>query len=708
MPGTVRTLDPFRVLRRHLLLILSSIVAGVVLGFVTFVLFSFLLPLYSAEVVFEIRGALEEGFDPAAGDIEREDVVTRLAKTEMYLLVSRPVLEAAVKEPDVRTTTWYSQHFEGEIDEAVDELEEDIRTSLVAGSNLFTVKWTTGTASDVPIVLGAVADAYISRRQADDRVTYNVNIEVFQSQLGTITRNLDDLGQEIEAFIREKGITDIDSPRSNQLAIAQMGLMGRVIETNSSLSLAENLYLQTAAKLEGTVSPTEEDRRVAEMDPMVRPHEMAMLNNKTALYEIRESYFDPKHPLILRGEARFRATEAEYENKIQEIMAANLQAHLKQFGSQIESLRNMLDDLEEEYEQNDALLRTLSADMSRYREMEDQRELLQGQRDAALVAINDVKLLQLRDDARRVRIAQKAQLPREKSFPKIELVVPLTALLVVGSVIGLIFLREMTDQRVKSAADIEMLPSARVLGVIPELAEDPCKSAAAELVVRECPNSVLAESYRQASALIAKAMDRSGHRTLLLVGGLPDAGTTTAATNLAAAAAAAGRKVVIVDGNFRRPRLAEVMGVSGDDPGLGDLLAGDASLDEAIRTTEHGIDVVTAGRPANRAFERLNNGEFDSVMAELRGRYDLVLVDAPPAVVAGDALVLANKLDAAVLVVRANQEQRGLVARVINQLMDANCEHLGVILNRPRGTAGGYFKKNFAAMAGYSSASSAA
>jgi Mrp family chromosome partitioning ATPase len=76
-------------------------------------------------------------------------------------------------------------------------------------------------------------------------------------------------------------------------------------------------------------------------------------------------------------------------------------------------------------------------------------------------------------------------------------------------------------------------------------------------------------------------------------------------------------------------------------------------------------------------------------------------VDAPPAVVAGDSLVLANKVDAAVLVVRAYQEQRGLVARLVNQLVDAQCELLGVILNRPRGTAGGYFKKNFAAMAQY-------
>ena len=124
VPGTARTLDPFRVLRRHLLLILSSILAGVVLGFVAFVLFFFLLPRYSAQVVFEIRAALDEGFDPTVGDIQRQDLVTRLATTEMYLLVSRPVLEAAVKQPDVRQTTWYREHFEGELDE--DKLQAEI------------------------------------------------------------------------------------------------------------------------------------------------------------------------------------------------------------------------------------------------------------------------------------------------------------------------------------------------------------------------------------------------------------------------------------------------------------------------------------------------------------------------------------------------------------------------------------------------------
>ncbi len=108
-----------------------------------------------------------------------------------------------------------------------------------------------------------------------------------------------------------------------------------------------------------------------------------------------------------------------------------------------------------------------------------------------------------------------------------------------------------------------------------------------------------------------------------------------------------------------------------------------------------------AGTPAHRIYERFNNGRFEAVMAELRHRFDLIIVDAPPAVVAGDAMVLANKVDAAILVVRAYQEQRGLVARVMNQLVDARCEMLGMILTRPRGTAGGYFKKNFDAMARY-------
>jgi capsular exopolysaccharide synthesis family protein len=182
---------------------------------------------------------------------------------------------------------------------------------------------------------------------------------------------------------------------------------------------------------------------------------------------------------------------------------------------------------------------------------------------------------------------------------------------------------------------------------------------------------------------------------------LPEAGTTAVATNLAAAAAATGRSVLVVDANFRRPGLGKAMGVSDEATGLGDVLSGTIAVDEAIHDGGEGIDVMPAGSPASRVIEKLNNGVIDGVLADLRSRYDLIIFDAPPAVVAGDALMLANKLDAAILVVRANQEHRGLVVRMITRLNESKSQLIGVLLNRPRNIAGGYLKKNYAAMAEY-------
>jgi Mrp family chromosome partitioning ATPase len=70
-------------------------------------------------------------------------------------------------------------------------------------------------------------------------------------------------------------------------------------------------------------------------------------------------------------------------------------------------------------------------------------------------------------------------------------------------------------------------------------------------------------------------------------------------------------------------------------------------------------------------------------------------------VVAGDALAVANKVDGTILVVRAFQEQRGLVARLVNQLGDVRGQFIGAVLNRPINTAGGYLRKNYEAMSGY-------
>jgi len=181
---------------------------------------------------------------------------------------------------------------------------------------------------------------------------------------------------------------------------------------------------------------------------------------------------------------------------------------------------------------------------------------------------------------------------------------------------------------------------------------------------------------------------------------MPGSGTTSAALNIAACEAAVGRKVLLLGANMRRPGLMKALGLPMGTPGLGDVLAG-ADPASVVVNAKPNIDVLGAGTPQSRVFERLNGAAMDNLLQWARDRYDLVLVDAPPSVVAGETLTLANKVDASMIVARAWQDQRGLVMKLASQLMDSRSTLLGTMLNGMRMTAGGYLRKNALAMAKY-------
>ncbi len=705
-PGRGAAIDPFRLLRRHLVLLIAVGVLGAGLGVGTYILLLIFFPLSTGEVIFEVRPGLSDAGDVATQDPLNDEDVYRISQTQLVLMVSREVMTSAVGNPDVQNKTdWFQTRFIDEngtplVAEAVDELVEDVRTSVMRGTELFQIRWATNSAKDVPIVLNAIARAYMDKRKALDNQVYNQNLELFNRQLAQTNLDLQDLDQEIGAFIIDADITSLEDPRYGEAATTIRNLILQIGQTTQALSMAQSNYQQTAAKLQGTMEPGAQDTLEAEMDFAVATHIRAVESMKMQVRAAREK-FHADHPSVIDGEMMLRAAQAEREDKTEEIIRRNLNAKLKAYGNEVETWQKMLEGLEAEREAKGKQASELAAQQSKFDALRERRQHLEEARDGDRQLIKAIQLMRLRTDAERVAIAQEARTPREISFPKPEIIVPLCTLLIVGLTVGIVLLREITDQRIRSASDLMLLPGARLLGVIPDLEEDPTKCPAAELVLRRHPTSVLAESYRQVCTPFAKGVDHVGHQTVVMIGGIPGAGTTTVVGNIAVGFAATGRRVLVVDANFRRPRIAAMVGLDPDQPGLGDLLAGETTVPQAVTETEDGIHVITAGTPENRIIDRLNSEKFDSVVAELRGQYELILFDAPPAIVAGDAMMLANKLDAAALVVRANEEQRGLVARIISQLRDAHCDLVGIVLNRPLGTAGGYFKKNFATMAEY-------
>jgi succinoglycan biosynthesis transport protein ExoP len=703
------TIDPIRVVRRHIVGIVVSAIAGAFLGTAAYLALNILYPLYSGRVLFEVRPGLQTASQVGLIDQTSDDMVFRIAQTETYMLMSDEVLDQALKNPDIKQTQWHKKFLTVSSDgrevfdnmRALDELKDDVGAGVVRSSNLFNLGWSAHVASDVPIVLNAIAKAYLENRRARDYSVYDSNLSLFDEQLTRTQRELQDLAQEMRSLIKNAQVTTLEDTKSSAQAFKVQELTRQLAEVTSALNVATTGYSLASAKLEGTMEPDASDVMEAERDPAVMDQTQVLQALKAELrrlYSMRES----SDPLVLNWEKRVKSVEEERGSKIKEIIRRNLEAAVRTWSENKEKYSNVVNKLEEELERNQLLLVDLAAEQAKYEALKLRREQLEAKRTADLELINEVKLMRLRADAARITLAQWAQTPREQSFPKPQVIIPLSILVLMGVTVGLVFLREMLDQRVKSASDLAVLPGARVLGAIPDLQDDPTKTAATELVIRKHPFSVLAESYRQMASTILPMMDANGHQTLLIMGGLPGSGTTTVVSNLVSLAGSSGRKVLAIDANFRRPRLAQAMEVPADGPGLADLLSGTATVDQTVLDAGNGVSVIGAGTPANRVFDRLHNGMFDSILAELRGRFDLIVFDAPPVVVSGDALVLANKVDATVLVVRANQEHRGLVARLINRLSDSRSELLGVLLNRPRGVAGGYLKKNYAAMAEYS------
>jgi Mrp family chromosome partitioning ATPase/uncharacterized protein involved in exopolysaccharide biosynthesis len=691
------TIDPVRILRQHAKLLVVAAVGGVVLGTVLNFVFLFAYPLWGGSVTFEIRPEVTGAKDAVTREIVQDEAIARLGQTESAKMVSKSVLEAAMKSPEIGTTKW-GQYYTS-VDERVKELEDTLRVGHRRGTQLFTMSWRTWDKADVPVVLNRVAGAYMNARDAEEDERAAKSIGQFESKKAQVEEEIRSIKAEIQDFIRSKGITagreaDLADQRSTE------NLARLRDDTIRDLTLAQARLDQVDRKI-ADQRFEDEDRRQALEDVSIRGLERDLQQIQVALNSARES-FGPEHPQIKDLSQREVAGRARLKAAMDEAMSRNLLADKIDLSQRVQGLKSLVEKQTNDLAESQKKLQDLTAQISGLDALKEQLEQKQLERADLQNLIVQIDLLQARDDARRVRQVQAAVTPKEIDFPQLKFMMPGGAVLVLLVTVGILFLREFLDQRVKQPSDLAGL-GTRLLGVIPDTSDDPSGPKRAELVVSEAPGSTTAEMFRQLVAGARKSMDASGLRSLAVVTANPGGGSTTVVSNLAASLHAIGRSVAVVDANLRRPRLAAVLGADPDAAGLGDMLAGR----QVEPQQAHGIAVYGPGTPESRVYERLSTDEMRRIVSRLRERYEVVLVDLPPTLVAGESMVVADCCDAAVLVVRAEKDERGLVGKFIHQLQETRAVLLGTVLMRPSHTVGGYFKKNAELMADYARPSAA-
>jgi protein-tyrosine kinase len=245
--------------------------------------------------------------------------------------------------------------------------------------------------------------------------------------------------------------------------------------------------------------------------------------------------------------------------------------------------------------------------------------------------------------------------------------------------------------------------------VAPPLAEDdPIEPAAAaptmtldrHLVAALAPTSLAAEQYRSLRTRIKRAEAGRTVRSIVVTSPSKGDGKSLTAANLALTMAQEfQQRVLLVDGDLRRPAVHLLFGVS-DGPGLSDVLLGAAELEHAlVELPDYNLTVLPAGGPPAHPAELLGSAAMRRVLETLRNRYDRVLIDMPPVAPLADLHIVAPMIDGVLMIVRAGVTSKPAIERALAGLDMTKV--LGLVLNESGGdSAEGYNYEGYGYLAG--------
>jgi polysaccharide biosynthesis transport protein len=297
-------------------------------------------------------------------------------------------------------------------------------------------------------------------------------------------------------------------------------------------------------------------------------------------------------------------------------------------------------------------------------------------------------------NVRLVGPAQPSTHPYKPNLP-LNLVLGAFAGLALG--IGYVMLREQTSSVLRAPGEAGSYLDLPELGAIPKAASRgltilsfagaPAGMTHVERASLDHPTSGLSESFRATLASILSSGQNGDHpRTMVVTSSNPMEGKTTVVSNLGIALADIGAKVLLIDGDLRRPRLHKVFDQI-NSWGLSDVLREKNAVEElplealVKRTTVPRLHLLPSGTCTDNIFGLLWSGRMGRLLPRFREEFDYVLVDAPPCLEFADARIMGRHAESLLLVMRANYTDRQTAQAAVQRLLMDGIPVMGVIFN---------------------------
>lgn len=550
----------------------------------------------------------------------------------------------------------------------IDAFLRNLTVTPIRNSSLVDVRFASPNAEMAAAVVNTLAKQYIeqnldykfrSTKEASDWLGQQVAVE---------RKKLESSEQALQRY-REKG--DAVALEDRQNIVVQ-----RLADLNAAYTKARTDRFEKEA-LYNQLKSLQKDRAALDTFPAILSNTfIQQLKSQLADLQRQQAQMadrlGEKHPEMIKLNSAIQNTEAKLQGELGKVVQSvrneflSAQSQEKSLASELEAQKAGALALNRKGIEYGVLRRDAESNKQMY------EALMQRAKETGISG--ELK-------ASNIRVVDEAEIPRRPVRPKKarNLVLGLFGGLIAG--LGLAFFVEYLDNRIKNPDEIRQVLGLSYLGLVPGMRPQDLNDGRSPVLNEPVPQN-FAEAFRGIRTSVMFSSTDEGSRSVLVTSTQPSEGKSVVAVNLAMSLAQAGQRVLLIDGDMRKPRLHDLLKVD-QDPGLSSLLVGKAKANDAVhRATVTNLWVLPSGPTPPNPAELLGSTRFRDLLKTLQDHFDWLVIDSPPVMAVTDASVIAHRTTGVVFVIGSEQVNRHTAKTAIERLRDSKATILGAVLNR--------------------------
>jgi capsular exopolysaccharide synthesis family protein len=554
----------------------------------------------------------------------------------------------------------------------IQKFRENLQVQLVRNSQLAQISFVSPDKELVAKVPNTLAETFIeSDLDARMAMTQKAS-EWLRERMGELRGKVDSAEKALQDYRDRERIVDAKGLALSGASRQLEELTRSLVEARQKRAEAEAAYSMVQQIKAGRAQVSYDSVPAVLRQPLVQKMKEQEAEADRRLSDAAKRY-GPEHPRLVQAKAELEAAKESTRKQV-EIVIAGLT-------KEYEAARSNENAVERALSQSKADIQGINRKEFQLGVLE--REVQQN-RNLYDMFVTRLKETSAAGDLQSTvaRVIDPATVPARPFAPNKQQIVGIAAILTLILAAMLALLLDRLTNTINSTSDVENRLGVPVLGVLQKIKGFVKKGFVSELAFFNDTQSTFSEAVRTVrTSVLMSALD-DPHKVVVITSSVPEEGKTTLSFNLACALGQV-KKVLLVDGDLRRPKIGKLVNRDGRAPGLADLVAGQAQVSQCVFFDERaGIHILSAGTVPPNPLELLSSKRFEDVITKLKEAFDIVIIDSAPLQLVSDAQVLSQFASSVIYVVKADSTPYQVAQNGIKKLRRVNAPILGVVLNQ--------------------------